>query len=42
MTGFEVLSRYLPGGTEEIREESRYDNVCPSQVSKRPHRNVMA
>jgi hypothetical protein len=30
VTGFEVLSRYLPGGTEKIREESRYDSVCPS------------
>jgi len=38
VAGFEVQSRYLPGGTEEIREESRYNNVCPNQVSKRPRR----
>jgi hypothetical protein len=38
VTGFEILSRYLPGGTEEVREESRYDSVCLSQDSKRAPR----
>jgi hypothetical protein len=30
-----MMPRYIPGGTQEIREESRYDSVCPSQDSKR-------